>query len=254
MESLRMRIASLLILVPGLLLCGAGCSRSDSGHISETVPETVPAMTEPLSADPLSVNEISLFLSVVRQLPGQRPPEFVESEMVPLQFEQQLGLAVMQMRESIRRAITAQRQVAAWNHQLELKQAFQGLSVDPLEFANLMLRISCAWSAWQVSQERSLPEAREMVDNRITQLMQEFRLHDGQEHLQDRKQLLELLEELVTLSEFVRLLEQVPPASLRVVASAESELRQILPETTLREKFAHYVDSQARILRASYQK
>jgi len=246
-----MRLSTCLILTLGLL-GHAGCGRTTFEQTSEALPGSIPVVRETAPVRPLEAEDISLFLSVIRHLPGQQPPEFVESDLIPLQSAQQLDLAVTQMRASIRHALTAERQVAAWDQQLELKRAFQSLAVAPLEFANLMLRISCAWSAWQVGQERPLDEARELLDFRISQLMQELHFYPAEESL-DRKQLLEVLEELVMLSEFVRLLEQVPPASLQAVADAQAELRKVLPKTSLREEFAHYVDSQSRILRAGYQ-
>jgi len=240
-----------VLLTAGILL-GQGCARTPLDQMAESeirVREQSTAASEAA----LTPSDIALFLKVIQHLPGQQPPEFVESEMIPLQGTHRLDQSVHQMRMSIRDAVTAERQVAEWEQQLPVKRTFVELGVDPHQFAQLMLNISCAWSAWQIRQERPLPEARQQLDTRIEQLMSQARqLPDSVDPIEE-KELLNVLEELIVLSEFLRLLEQVPAENIDIVAQARSELRQILPESSLREEFSRYVDSQSRILRAGFE-
>jgi len=241
-------------LMPGIGLLGAlcltGCGHEPAAPQAE-IPIAVPAATS-ISQTPLTREEISKFLSVVQKLPDQQPPEFVESDLPRLASAEQIDRAVEHMRSSIRRAVTPERQAAEWSQLLPLKHAFAEMNVDPVEFANLMLKISCAWSAWQIGQETTLPDAREQLDLRTSQLIEQAQqLPEGVSAL-ERRELLDLLEELVVLTEFLQLLEQVPAESLPAVAAAQAELRRVLPASSLREEFSRYLGQQSRILRTGY--
>lgn len=247
-----MRLPVALLLFS--LLVGQGCSQTKTDSADASIPVQHTQSSPGSGTDSfLTPHEIALFLNVVRHLPDQQPPEFVESEVIPLKSTTNIEQAVQVTRASIRNAITAERQVTEWEQSLPLKRAFHELQVEPAEFARLMLKISCAWSAWQIRQERPLLEACEQLDARIAQLtLQAQHLPDFADPPEERE-LLGVLEDLVVLSEFLRLLEQVPAQSLQAVAQAQAELRRVLPESSLREEFARYLDAQSRILRAGFE-
>jgi len=243
------------LMMPGMgllgALCLAGCGQKPAAAPQAEIPVTAPSVRS-ISQTPLTQKEISKFFSVIQQLPDQQPPEFVESDLPRLASAQQIDRAVEQMRASIRRAVTPERQAAEWDQLPPLKHAFAKMNVEPVEFANLMLKISCAWSAWQIGQETTLSEAREQLDLRTSQLIEQAQQLPDEVSALERRELLDTLEELVVLTEFLQLLEQVPAESLPAVAAAQVELRRVLPASSLREEFSRYLDRQSRILRTGY--
>lgn len=236
----------------GGLLCLFGCARSGSEDgIGKSV--DVPVMLNDLPAgDLLGQHEIAAFLAVLQRLPGQQAPEFAESILPRLTSVERLDTAVIRLRQAIRDAVTPERQVMEWQESPELQRAFASMQVNPLAFANLMLQISCAWSAWSVEQETSLSTAREQLDGRVVQLWEQLHSAAVPVGSIEQLQLLETLEELITLTEFLRLLEQVPPENVTAVAAARDQLQAVLPDSALADEFTKYLRSQSTILRAGY--
>ncbi|WP_437186209.1 hypothetical protein SH668x_003353 [Planctomicrobium sp. SH668] len=231
------------------LLFFAGCAQSASEQ-EVSLPVTLSA--EQLDEEirrPLTAEEVHSFLLVLSKLPGKTAPSFVESELPRLDSAIHLDSQVPALRASIQGALSPTQQVESWKKDRDLQQAFTQIKLRQPAFAMLMIRISTAWSAMKIGETVSLESAAVPVETRINQLISEINgvapYYDPDKHAE----LLQSLEQLVMLSEFIRILRMVPESSVQLMKETRGELEQVLPQSPFSRDFLKLVEAQAAILR-----
>ncbi|WP_139228273.1 hypothetical protein [Planctomicrobium piriforme] len=179
----------------------------------------------------LTDRDVDTFLKLLQRLPGGQAPEFAECDLPTLNGGPQLPQEVEELRQAMRLALLPERQVQHWQSSASLQTAFERLHVDPQAFAALTLRVSCAWSALTIPVETRTIETRRRLDLQIIELTRRLERETGTGWECSQKR--QVLEELVALSEFLRLIESVPEQSLQTVAAHQTALRDVLPPSTL---------------------
>jgi hypothetical protein len=211
----------------GAVISLTGCGRATPPRPSNEVVEIFVPHTS--FHTPVSQDEVALFLNVIRHLPNEKTPQFAELLLPSLTATEDLPEQIRCMQQDFRNALQPKLQASFWKSQPDLESAFAQINVDPEAFAKLTLRISTAWTALTVAEETRSREVRLRLRMQIDQLVSEIETkrfeHD------DHHQQLRVLEELVALSEFLSLLDQVPEDSLKTVERFQGELRQILPHS-----------------------
>lgn len=228
--------------------CLTGCSGGTVDHQAASLPQVSTERSSLVSSWGLSPEEIAAFLEVVQRLPRQQVPEFAGAELPRITSTEGLESALETYRLAIRSGLSPGHQSEMWAKDSELQVAFQSMNVSPIAFADLMVRISCAWSAWQIQEELSLGQARQQIDEHIARLAATLEKVPSADVLDQ----LESLELLVARSEFLRLLEQVPSQSVQAVVTARRDLQAIMPKTDLASELRSTLEAQSKILRVGY--
>jgi len=214
-----------------LILAVSGCgAKSESPQTVQQIPVV---QRDPASANlsrPLTPAEIEQFLLIISQLPGGQAPEYLPVEFAGLTSGTTLPAQIEQYRQAIRRAISPARQAAQWQQQPLLRSHLEQTGCSMEEFADLMLRVSSAWSASVVTSQATSPDIQQGIQQQIEQLQLELQRPDAKGFEAEQK--LRILEELVAFSEFTRLLQQVPAESLLSISRARRELSQVMPESS----------------------
>mgnify|MGYP001358296650 CR=1 FL=1 len=251
------RFQNATVLIAGMwtigLTLGVGCSQGPEGPQSVELRTVAAAHSTAehstiVSTWQLTPEEIRAFVDVVQRLPGKQVPEFVGADLPRLTSSRGLEAAIQEYRHAIRLGVSPGHQSEMWAKNPALQVAFQEMGISPMAFADLMVRISCAWSSWKIQGELSVSQVRQQLDQHIARLAASLE-QSAPPDLQDQ---LESLELLVGRSELLGLLEQVPRESIKAVASARDELRPIMPSDDQTRQLAEDLKTQARILRVGY--
>lgn len=228
--------------------CLPGCSAGTADPQAVALTQVSTDHETLVSSWNLTAEEIAAFLEVVQRLPRQQVPEFAGADLPRITSTEGLEAALLEYRLAIRSGLSPGHQAERWAKDSELQAVFQTMRVSPIAFADLMVRISCAWSARQIQEELSLAQARHQIDEHIARLAAALEKVPSSDVLDQ----LESLELLVARSEFLRLLEQAPPSSIQAVASAHSDLQAIMPKTDLARELRETLEAQSKILRVGY--
>lgn len=215
-----------LVAAGCLIVSGCGSRQGTEPQAASADPGSA-IRTKPLSI-PLTDEEVTAFLKSLEILPGGQAPPFFSSELPRLEQGNDLESAVLQLRSSIRQAIDPEFQGRCWNDDPAKRAAFQRLRLEPGAFASLVTRISCAWCVQTLSRDIPVRQVRRQIDERAQELVRLLQRPAAEVTAWEQEQLLRCLEDAVALSEFLRLLEEVPPESLQTVTRHREELRCVL--------------------------
>lgn len=234
-----------------LLIVGCG-----SGGESVDAPTPTVHMPSQSLDDPLTEDEVATFLKVIDDLPGGTVPEFEPLSQVTASDRLRAEQLADIYRQEYRAMFDASRHGERWRKDGRLMQTFERFHVEPEDFAALMIRMSCAVAANAISSRVDLSAASERAEDQLRQTISRIDRIDAAPPTADRQPrrqpLLEALQELVALSEFSRILVNVPQASRDVIARRRGELLQHLPETGSVELFERTVESE--IVPTSFQR
>ena len=223
-------------LIGLVCLGGVGCGESEPGP---AVAKVRPAIAvQPLSA-PLTASEVETFLAVVKALPGEQPPEPAPPSplRIPPQHPPRECLALW--RAHIREQLDPQQMAVNWKHGGRVHEILADHQVDPTAFASLMSRISAAWVSRSLEGggtdlDKESRSAENRMEIAIRQIEEIDRRSQGlrdvpSQWMARREALLESVQELVSLSEFLRLMKSVPPESRQLLDARRSDLVALLP-------------------------
>lgn len=240
--------AALRLLVFVLLLCllPAGCSREQS-QTSEAPTQSVHRPSTTLG-DPLTEQELETFLAVLDALPGKQAPEFEPLAQATASDQYSANQLVEVYREEYRAMFDASRHGARWRKNDEMTKTLSRYDVTPEDFAALMIRTSCAVTAGAISPQVDLRRVSADADAQVARLVEHLTGLDDAPRTPDvverRREALEALQNLVAFSEFTRILQNVPAASLELVARHRSRLAGHLPQTGSMEGLEQAINSQ----------
>lgn len=226
-----------------------GCSQSEPKPAAARVRHSI--AVKPLSA-PLTSAEVGAFLQVAKALPGQQPPE--PSLPIPLQIRagQPPRECLALWRAHIREQLDPERMAGSWKHGDRIQTILAEQEVDPTAFASLMSRISAAWVSRSLEgggvdlekESRSAENRAELAIRQIEEIDRRSKgLREIPAHwLTRREALLDSVQELVSLSEFLRLMRSVPPASRQVLDARREDLAALLPPVSAESPFERLDD------------
>ena len=231
-----MREALSVGLIGLLCLGGFGCGKSEPGP---AVVKVRPSMAvQPLSA-PLTATEVETFLAVVKSLPGGQPPEPAPPTPLRVPPGHPPRECLTLWRAHIREQLDPQQMAGNWKHGGRVHEILAEHEVDPTAFASLMSRISAAWVSRSLEGGGTdLDKESRSADNRMEIAVRQIEEIDRRSQglaevpgqwVARREALLENLQELVSLSEFLRLMKSVPPESRQVLEARRSDLVALLP-------------------------
>lgn len=237
-----LRFVLLLIL---LCLLAVGCSRQQAAQSDAPTPSAhLPARQ---LSDPLTEQEVRLFLEVLETLPDQQAPEFEPLSQVTADERFSAARLTEVYRQEYREMFDASRHGARWRNDETLMATFAQHDVTPEDFAALMIRMSCAIAASAISPEVDLQQVSDNADAQVARLVEDINRLDAAprttQSVDYRRQALESLQNFVAFSEFTKILREVPAASREVVARHRSQLAGHLPQTGTVEQFERTIES-----------
>lgn len=227
-------------LSAGLVIIAClGCGRSEPKSPVARVRPSI--AVQPITA-PLTSAEVETFLQVVKALPDQQPPEPSSPAHLQIPAERTPRERVALWRAHIREQLDPRRMADSWKHGDRIRSILAELEVDPTAFASLMSRISAAWVSRSLDgggadlekESRSAENRTELAIRQIEEIDRRSKgLREIPAHWRTRREaLLEGVHELVSLSEFLRLVRSVPPASRQVLEGRREDLAVLLPVVT----------------------
>ena len=188
-----------------------------------------------------------MFLDVLETLPGQQAPEFEPLSQATADERSSAASLVEVYRQEFRAMFDASRHGARWRNDETLMATFTQNDVTPEDFAALMIRMSCAIAAGEISPEVDLREVAAGADAQVARLVEDINRLDAAprtpQAVDERRQALESLQNFVAFSEFTTILREVPEASREVVARHRSQLAGHLPQTGTVEQFERTIES-----------
>ena len=219
-----------------VVLTCLGCNRAES---EPTMTKVGPSIAvQPLSA-PLTSAEVEAFLQVVQALPDQQSPEPSLPAPLHLAAGRSPRESLALWRGHIREQLDPQRMADSWKHGARVHKILAEQQVDPVAFASLMSRISAAWVSRSLEgggadlekESRSAENRAELAIRQIEEIdRRSVGLREIPAHwLSRRAALLDSVQELVSLSEFLRLIRSVPPESREVLDLRREALAALLP-------------------------
>lgn len=219
------RMFGSLVLVTAVAGCSPEMPQSPGSKSAELTFHDAP-----LSAA-LTDREIESFLAVMSKLPGSEDAFGSFEQPLPrLDRDAPLRQAIEQLRTTYREQLQPAALASNWVPSPKLHSVLKEHRINPGAFTGMLLRLSSAWSAANLSRHQPVASLQERLQKQI----QECRLRCEHPSFKttgwEREQLLSALEEAVILSEFLHLMEQIPPASLEAVARHETQLRRVLPD------------------------
>lgn len=236
----------LIVFVTLLCLLAVGCSRQESGTAQAPTP-TARQPSKTLS-DPLTDQEVRTFLAVLETLPGKAAPEFLPLSQVTASDRLTAAQLADLYRQEFRAMFDAARHGGRWRKSDQLMETFADNEVTPEDFAALMIRMSCAVAAGKINSQIDLRQVSANADAQVARLVQDIGRLDRalrtKEVIAARRQALDMLQNYVAYSEFTRILQQVPAASLEVVARHRPQLDGHLPQTGNLEQFEQTIEPQ----------
>jgi len=199
---------------------------------------------------PLTSEEVATFLHIVKQLPDNKVPQFdAQPHGIQTQGHTPRQYAA-QLQQHYRGAINIEQQGQQWDMAPELSSRFEELGVDPMAFCSLATRVSCAWSAQAVRQKLPIKRTQRQLNERLhyylTRIETEPLAHE------DILYLIDVMEETIALSEFLRIIESVPETSTNAVIANASELSALLPETNSVARFEQHLESTPKVMRVGH--
>ncbi len=221
-----------LALLVGLMLL-IGCSSESS----ESAPVPV-ALTGRLDAsDKLSDSEVTDFLTMVKELPGGRFPEFQPVGIPPVQPGQEPEIAVVAWRDAYRRSCDPASLASSWHEDAELVAVLSRRGYSPAQFANLARRISLAITASSLEGRIDFAAAHRQVEQQIGEMSHAIHQLDvvpdlslsEPERLRRREAMMHALQETAALGEFLRMLAEVPQESQVIAQRRRTDLRPFMP-------------------------
>jgi hypothetical protein len=239
METGKLRQAGLWfdksLALPLLLLLAFGCS-------SESVETAaVPIASDQQSSESsngLSDAEITDFLMIVRELPGGEFPEFEPAGVPRVQPEQEPESAILAWRTAYRRSCEPAQLAQSWQGERNIAGVLARRGYSPEEFAHLVRRISLSITADSLADRIDFSTAHQHVEEQIAEMTQAIHQLDVapdvnwtvQDRLHRREAMMLALQETTALSEFLRLLSDIPEESRLVAQRRRTELESFLPD------------------------
>lgn len=237
-------------LLTGLVVFAClGCGQTESKPAAARVRSSIAVQS--LSA-PLTSAEVEAFLRVVKALPDQQPPE--PSLPAPLRIPagRPPRECLVLWRAHIREQLDPQRMADSWKHGARVQAILAEQEVDPTAFASLMSRISAAWVSRSlegggVDLEKESRSAENRAELAIRQIEEIDRRSEGLREipahwLTRREAHFDSIQELVSLSEFLRLIRSIPPASRQVLEERRVDLAALLPPVSAESPFERLDD------------
>ena len=110
-----------------------------------------------------------------------------------------------------------------------------------------MIRLSCAVAASTVSSQLSLGEASQRAEQQVQEVVRRLSQYDNRSRLNNerewREQFQQSLQELIALSEFSRVLANVPQRSVDIVRQNKSAIAQHLPKADAGRLFEQTIET-----------
>lgn len=243
------------------LICAlTGCGGSDDVRESATpVARRASASFEA----PLSEQDVRTFLEIVRRLPAGKAPEFepLASESIDDRLPAQA--LVSTYRREYRRLYDPVEQGSRWRRNSQLMAVLTAHGMESEAFAALMARLGCALAAGTINSRMNLSEAAEKADRLLDDLITRIDEWDeraaqgivSSSNVAPRRQpLVDQLKDLVALSEFSRMLLNVPAESCAAVERHRQELAVHLQESKDVGFFERTLDAEAVIVPVRFEK
>jgi len=247
------------VIFLSLMAASLGCGNS----VEPTESLTPVARRETPSIDaPLTDAEVRMFLDIVSQLPGGKPPEFNPSVRSTIDDRLPAETLISEYRSEYRRMFDPLEQGSHWRRDGKLTKTLADHGTDPEEFAALLTRIGCAVAATTVSSRSNLQEASEKADEQLAAITTQLNALDNRTATarvspiavnQRRQPLVDQLKSIVALSEFSAILLHVPPESRAVIVEYKHELAVHLPQQGELDLFERTYDSPAVIVPVSHE-
>lgn len=236
-SSLISRLAAPVLLTVVVSGAISGCGASPEPAVESAQVPVTHAVTQAVLSEsagvatvvgtPLTADEITLFLQILRQMPDGKSPVFTPEELPELRPGRDLPDQISRLRNTIQSALAPQRLAARWQTDPQVSMALQQQEMDAVSFAELTLRVSCAWSTLLIAPDTRSFDAVQDVEREIAELTLELQSPPESWFEADQKR--QSLESLIAFSELINLLAQVPESSRLMVARCGQELRHVMP-------------------------
>lgn len=256
----HLRLASNLLgirmwvkLVPFFVLA---CSNGEAPE-EASIPD--PIRTEFDRTAPLSADDVSKFLSSIKQLPNKQIPEFTPLNEIPSPKNLAASEHVEQLRKKLDRQLDPRLQSSRWRHDPQLVQSLKQAGYTPEDFADILVRVSCAFSALALNEELNLAEIHTNASEKLKKTIENldtiasFKSALTREQQQIKANLESQLLQWVGLVHFSELLQTVPQASLQAVAAHRKELKHLLPESPVPDGLKKSKEFFSEIIPTSYE-
>ncbi len=230
-----LRSIAVHLLLPALALA-AGCGQDTSPPSKATERPQFVLQVQPVS-NPLTTAEVTAFLEIVQRLPGGQPPEPTLPPVPELSGETPPRDRLAAWRGHIRRQLDPEQIAQSWKHGSRVHQVLSEQGVEPVAFASLMSRISATWVSASLTATDLAKEARS-AENRIELAIRQIEeidrrsrtLREIPPHWATRRDATwASVQELVSLVEFLRLMQSVPNASREEIQARRPALAKLLP-------------------------
>jgi hypothetical protein len=213
-------------------------------------------------SSPVTEDELQAFLKLVRQLPEGEYLEFQPVRTpLPTAPTGTPSELVARWRTEFRSGYDPRRQAQQWRRDPELARVFAESGADPEAVAGFLVRMSSALVRDAVSSQVDLRDVARRAELQIAELSRQ--LDDvaapddpsggttSTAYVQDYALLVDGLRETTAFSEFVRLVQAAPEASLAVVRQHRDELSRYQPPQEIVAQFERRLETDAVVVPAS---
>lgn len=224
--------------ITALTFCVLGLSSFSGCQQDVAVPETTEVESLRLSPhlaiierplhEPLTDDEVTCFIELVRGFPGSKLPDLSQ---VPngvsgnTRSPEELAQAA---RQSIRDSLTVDTLIQGWSPTTSVRRTIQSEQVEPRAIVSLMLRLSCAVAADAIGSPRDVRAQRVIAEEKVDSLINRiYALQQAGRTVPEP--LLDSLHENAALAEYLAILSEIPDESQRLVADHREALAVILP-------------------------
>lgn len=243
------KLQRLLPALSALLLWGCGGSDTE---MPTTTPVAVRA--EASQESPLTEADVRTFLAIVQDLPQGKVPQFQPLAAAAIDDRLPADTLATVYRREYRRMFDPVEQGRHWRRDSQLTSILSGHELTPEEFAALLTRLGCTVAAGTVSSRFDLADAAAKADEQLQEIIARINEWDSGAASgsisavsapQHRQSLVDQLKHLVALSEFSRVLLEIPPESLKAVAQHRQALAEHLPQAGNLQLFERNFDGEA---------
>jgi len=178
--------------------------------------------------EPLTDDEVSCFIELVRSFPGGKLPELSQVPSGSSGDSQSPEELAQAARQSIRDSLSVDTLIQGWSPTTSVRRTIQVEQVEPRAMVSLMLRLSCAVAADAIGSPRDVRAQRVIADEKVDSLIRRiYALQQAGRSVSEP--LLDSLHENAALAEYLTILSEIPDESQQLVADHREALAVILP-------------------------
>jgi hypothetical protein len=208
----------------------------------------------------LADHEVTDFLTIVRDLPGGEFPEFEPDGIPSMLAGEEPEAAILVWRVAYRQSCDPRNLARSWAGDQEIQNVLNRRGYSPEQFADLVRRISLAVTAEALEDRMDFASAQREVEEQLLEMSQAIHQFDvvpdpsltEQEQRTRREALMLALQDTTALSEFLKMLAEMPANAREVAQRRRADLAPHLPEEgTSVSQFERYFESDAQIVPAA---